>query len=266
MYYELYPIYNGSFSVTLGTDYDYFKDIKNIPSYVFLLISPDGEKILVDTGFTPDYIPGFKPAFSRKPEDELYNALLRYKVYPDEIKTIIQTHLHWDHTGGMDLFPQADFYVQTLELLGLLEVVTFEESSFNPRNWLPCLDRFVLIDGHYALRPGLNLLCSGIHSKGHQVVEVQTKSGTVILGGDSPFVYGKWWEMVPKEIWQEFIASADSKLFWPAGVKETIQTKLIAAGKSNLINPQIMNFTNIKARADIFLASHDPRLRKIVSL
>lgn len=266
MYYELYPIYNGSFSVTFSADYDYFKDIKNIPSYVFLLISEDGEKILVDTGFATNYIPGFGSTYSRQPEDELPNALLKHNVYPDEIKTIIQTHLHWDHTGGMDLFPQAAFYVQTLELLGLLEVVTFEESSFNPNHWLPCLDRFTLIDGHYELRPGLNLLCSGKHSKGHQVVEVQTKSGIVILGGDSPFVYGNWWEMIPQKIWQQYLANADSKFFWHPEVKNAIQAKLNAAGKSELINPQIIGFPNIKGRGDIFLASHDPRLRKITSL
>lgn len=266
MYYKIFPIYNGSFSVSFGENLPYFKNIRDIPSFVFLLIGDDNEKILVDSGFATDYVPGIDSTFSRKPQEELYNALLELKVYPEEINMVIQTHLHWDHTGGMALFPQASFYVQSRELLGLMKVGPYEECSFKPNHWLPYLNRFKLIDGHYELKPGLNLLCSGKHTPGHQVVEVQTKSGKVILGGDVPFVYDQLWDMIPAEIWQQFRLQADSKFFWDEEVKSTVYAKLMAEEKANLINPQLISLPSIKSRADIFLASHDPRLRKISSL
>lgn len=258
--YKIYPIYNGSFSVKFSGKLP-FKDINNIPSFVFLLIGDDNEKILVDTGFAVDYIPGFDSTYSRKPQEELINALLELNTYPEEIKTIILTHLHWDHTGGVNLFPHAQFCVQSQELLGLMNVGLNEECSFNPRRWINLLDRFVLVNGHQELRPGINLLYSGKHTQGHQVVEVNTASGHVILGGDVPFVYDKLWEVLSEEYWNNSIV--DPKFFWDKDIKKAISAKIMNEEKTLLITPQVMSLTNIKSRANIFITSHDPRLKKV---
>lgn len=37
-------------------------------------------------------------------------------VAPENIKTVIMTHLHWDHAGNNGLFQNARFYVQQREL------------------------------------------------------------------------------------------------------------------------------------------------------
>ncbi|NLB87911.1 MAG: MBL fold metallo-hydrolase [Syntrophomonadaceae bacterium] len=261
MLYKIYPIYNGSFLVRFG-EKSPFKDI-NIPSFVFLLIGEDNEKILVDTGFAPDYIPGINSTYSRQPQEELAHALLELNTYPDEIKTIIFTHLHWDHTGGINLFPKAQFYVQSRELLSLIDINPNEECSFNTSRWINYLDNFVLLDGHHEFRPGINLLSSGKHTQGHQVVEVKTKSGQVILGGDLPFVYDKLWEWLSGENWDDFRSTADPKFFWSKNIREILQTKLVNEQKNSPINSPVMTLASIKSRADIFITSHDPKLRKI---
>lgn len=260
MLYKIYPIYNGSFSIKLS-DKSSFKDINNIPSFVFLIIGDDNEKILVDTGFATDYIPGFNSTYSRKPQEELGNALLKLNTYPEEIKTIILTHLHWDHTGGVNLFPHAQFYVQSQELRGLMNVGINEECSFNTSRWINLLDRFVLLDGHHELRPGINLLYSGRHTQGHQVVEIKTESGRVILGGDVPFVYDKLWETLSEEYWND--TTVDPKFFWDKDIRKVISTKLLMDKKTSLTDPQVISLGNIKSRADIFVTSHDPTLKKI---
>lgn len=235
----------------------------NIPSFVFLLVGEDNEKILVDTGFAADYIPGIDSTFSRQPHEELVNALLEHNTYPDEIKTIIFTHLHWDHTGGIDLFPNAQFYVQSRELQALISLSPNEECSFNTSRWINYLDRFVLLDGHQEFRPGINLFISDKHTQGHQAVEVKTQSGQVILGGDLPFEYDKLWEWLSGERWEKFRSAADPKFFWDKDIREIIQAKLVKEEKICDISPQVMPLPRIISRADIFITSHDPKLRKI---
>lgn len=251
------------FSVRFGEIHTQFDKIRSIPSFVFLIIADDNEAFLVDCGFASDYIPGINSIYLRKPEEELHNALLRHNIYPDKIKTIIQTHLHWDHTGGMNLFPNATFHVQSRELSGIIDVGILEECSFEVHRWLPYLDRFNLIDGHAEIRPGLNVLASGIHTPGHQVVEVKTRSGTVILGGDEPLLYDNLWDMIPEKAKQRYLDEADPKFFWDQEARSIILSKLNAEGKIGMINPQFMSFHNIKKRADKFLSSHDPGLKEI---
>lgn len=62
-------------------------------SNVYVL--PD-EKIVIDTGERGDY-------------EELKKAVSDY-VKPEDIKKVIFTHLHYDHTGNVDLFSNATIY------------------------------------------------------------------------------------------------------------------------------------------------------------
>ncbi len=261
--YKITPIYNGSFSVLLGYSSS-GQDVRNIPSFVFLLTGDDEEKIIIDTGFATDYIPGINSTYNRKPEEELANALIEHKVYPDEIDTVILTHLHWDHAGGIPLFPNAEFILQTQELYNLLAIDTKEECSYNPAHWLSSLDSFNLIDGDKELRPGLNIFRSGIHSPGHQIVEVTTNSGKIILAGDAPFVYDAFWEAIPDEYWQKF-QETSPHFFWDKTVRPIIQAKLEENKKVNLDYPPI-NLKEVKQKADMFLCTHNPKLKKIKEL
>lgn len=260
--YKIIPLYNGSFTVNFGPNTSYSNDIENIPSYVFLLIGQDGEKIIVDTGFASSYIPGLNSTYTR--EAELAEQLLSYKIYPEDIKTVILTHLHWDHAGAISLFTKASFYLQTAELIGLLAVGPYEECSFNPKAWLPFLDQFILVDGHTNIKPGLNLLYTGKHSLGHQVVEVTSTKGTVILAGDVPFIYDSLWDSIPEQYWDKYRNIAPD-FFWDDQVRPTIQAQLIKRRKIN--KPPIpLEVEEIKNRADIFLLTHDTRLHKISQL
>ena len=66
------------------------------------------EPIVIDTG--------------RRQNNELLTKFLD-KVRPlSEIKTVIFTHLHYDHIGNFDLFPNASFYASEAE------IASFEKS------------------------------------------------------------------------------------------------------------------------------------------
>ena len=60
------------------------------------------ENILIDTGFSED--------------KELLKFELSKIISLDKIKTIIFTHLHYDHIGNFDLFKNSDFYASKEEI------------------------------------------------------------------------------------------------------------------------------------------------------
>ena len=88
-----------------------------IPVYTVLLDHPSG-KILYDTGCHPDAMtgywpPGLKSIFPYYHND---NQLLLKQLHltgtvPEEIRTVILSHLHLDHAGNAHLFKHANFYV-----------------------------------------------------------------------------------------------------------------------------------------------------------
>lgn len=37
-------------------------------------------------------------------------------VAPDKVDHVIATHMHWDHAGNYDLFPNARYHIQDTEM------------------------------------------------------------------------------------------------------------------------------------------------------
>jgi glyoxylase-like metal-dependent hydrolase (beta-lactamase superfamily II) len=92
--------------------------VVTVPILTFLIEGAD-VPILVDTGFrepvTAMNVMKLGP-HRAKPEWDLVQQLRKSGVQPEEIKYIILTHLHYDHTGKCDVFPNAKIIVQTSEL------------------------------------------------------------------------------------------------------------------------------------------------------
>jgi glyoxylase-like metal-dependent hydrolase (beta-lactamase superfamily II) len=38
---------------------------------------------------------------------QTFEAIAKLGLKPEDITDLIITHMHWDHAGGMDLFPKA---------------------------------------------------------------------------------------------------------------------------------------------------------------
>lgn len=255
MNYRIFPLYNGAFTVRFGIE-QAFSDIKNIPSFCFLLLGDDDTPVLVDTGFDRNWIPGINSTALRKPENELVAALSKFGLNPSDIKLIIQTHLHWDHTGGMRLFPHARFVVQAQELLYLQKLPQVEECSYCPAHWLPLMDSFAVVNGTTDIRPGLRVHLTGKHTGGHQAVEVTTASGQYILGGDAPFNYDYMWKSIPEKYWEKFRQGPGYNQFWKARVRSQLDAFL----NSRSITDADVPLQNVRQLPGRLLLSHDSRL------
>jgi glyoxylase-like metal-dependent hydrolase (beta-lactamase superfamily II) len=169
--------------------------------YFVWLIRGDGREIVVDTGFSAPMAAKRAREHLRCPTEGL--GLLN--VDTKKIKDVVITHLHYDHVGNFDLFPEATFHLQDLEMhyatgrhmaqpvfSGAYEV---EEVVGMVRRAYAGRVRFH--DGDADLAPGVSLHLIGGHTMGLQVVRVATRRGWLVLASDASHFYANMEQVRP---------------------------------------------------------------------
>lgn len=150
----------------------------NYPLLAFLLVG-NGHKILVDTGGSEPNGQAWMPY--ERPEDQRLEAQLKlHGTAPEEIDTVLFTHLHWDHAGGNACLKNALFYTQRKEYDAIrLQAVPGYERS------LVLSSSYQLLDGDQEqFLPGVSVLLTPGHSVGSQSILVDTPDGPCLLAGD----------------------------------------------------------------------------------
>jgi glyoxylase-like metal-dependent hydrolase (beta-lactamase superfamily II) len=150
----------------------------------FLIESKD-EKILVDLGFgeTELEIPDFVTAHS----GHLLDSLSQTGVKPDEITTVVYTHMHADHTGWTVTGDHLTFD-RARHLAGPGEVMYWSahaEAPFSPAAQLAFAARFDESRDGQELAPGVNIMQTPGHTPGHQCVVVSSGDDRAIILGDA---------------------------------------------------------------------------------
>jgi glyoxylase-like metal-dependent hydrolase (beta-lactamase superfamily II) len=79
---------------------------------VIWLVRGGGHNVLFDSGYHRDTFLKYFPATEYIRPDE---AVKLAGVEPGEITDIVISHAHWDHLGGIDLFPKATVWIQKEE-------------------------------------------------------------------------------------------------------------------------------------------------------
>ena len=79
---------------------------------VVWLIRGGGHNILFDSGYHRDTFLKYFPSTEYTRPDE---AVKLAGLQPEEITDIVISHSHWDHLGGIDLFPKANVWIQKEE-------------------------------------------------------------------------------------------------------------------------------------------------------
>ncbi len=171
-----------------------------IPVTVALIDGP--EKILVDTSFfsVERTWEIRRRKITRAPSQELVAALASAGVRPEEITSVIHTHLHYDHAGNNPLFPNARFLVQREELRYALAPGEFDANAY----FAPSLGitpdflgtRFELLDGDVQVADGVRVITTPGHTPGHQSVLVNTTGGRYCIAGDAVM----WYENVERRV------------------------------------------------------------------
>ena len=159
---------------------------------VWLLRGSDGRDVLVDAGFyQPREVAQWRVADFVLPS----RAVARAGVAPEEVSDLILTHAHFDHDGGMDLFPRARIWIQREEYdsatagpgrrgeAGMTQAAAAELVRFRQQG------RVQLIDGESEILPGIRVFPRGGHTWGSQYLAVATRAGTVVIASDNVATY-----------------------------------------------------------------------------
>jgi N-acyl homoserine lactone hydrolase len=142
------------------------------------LVPVDDGFLLMDTGMGahPAVDARYRPV--RRP---LEQALHDVGADLDEVRRVVNCHLHFDHCGGNPLLPDRPIYVQRTEL---------DEARSVERYTLPELVdfagvRYEEIDGEDEVAGDMWLVPTPGHTRGHQSLVVRCSDGTVVLAGQA---------------------------------------------------------------------------------
>lgn len=209
MLYTITPVYLGSAVVekSLSIYRRYFGEKLKVCYAVFLLRS-DTELIMVDSGPPRPEINDQIPVYLDIDDPVLMtDALAKVGVTPKEITKIILTHLHWDHCYNLELFPQAEIYVQKRELAYAIAPSPGQDTRMfgalpecGMPGWFDGWKQLKRIDGDVEIVSGVKVYLTPGHSPGFQVVLADTKEGKYLMTSDFAPTYENFREGIPNGI------------------------------------------------------------------
>ena len=159
-------------------------------AYFFWVIEPPaGPPVIVDCGFDPELGERMGRSCSRTPAD----ALSDLGIDGTDVAQVIVTHLHYDHIGNLELFPNARFVVAERELdfwTGPIARRPHFAEHTDPRGVAFLASaaeagRVALVDTELEVAEGIMVRRVGGHSPGQLMVSVATENGGVLLASDA---------------------------------------------------------------------------------
>jgi glyoxylase-like metal-dependent hydrolase (beta-lactamase superfamily II) len=160
-----------------------------------LLLQVCGKNVLVDTGVGTKENDKDKENLGLVPS-RLLKGLKVLGLTTKDIHAVILTHLHFDHCGGctrldragnlVPTFSKATYYVQRQCWEDACNPDERCFASHRPESFLPIEERgqLELLDGDSEIFPGLNVIVTDGHSKGHQMVMFNHGGERVVFLGD----------------------------------------------------------------------------------
>lgn len=178
----------------------------DIAMVFWLLRSPD-RTVLFDTGFhRPEWFERFQIREFVRPD----SALRLAGIEPGSVTDIIVSHAHWDHLGGIDLFPQATIWIQRDEFTYYVGDAWQEGGRNGGIDRADILElvrrngdgkvRLIQGDGVEIL-PGIRAFTGARHTFASQYISVESES-TWVLASDNAYLYRNLQSLAPGATFQ----------------------------------------------------------------
>jgi glyoxylase-like metal-dependent hydrolase (beta-lactamase superfamily II) len=162
-----------------------------------ILIKDGKHNILLDTGLGW----GLDQNSRYSNTSNLLTNLDIFGLTPADITHVVLSHLHFDHSAGSTFVDQdistqptmsyANYFIQKKEWYYALEQNNLKKElqgagyNLDELYKLAAVDKFVMItDTYFELLPGIELIRTGGHTPGHQIVKIQDSGETAYFLGD----------------------------------------------------------------------------------
>lgn len=159
-----------------------------------LFIETASEKILIETGIGEKWSEKQTSMYGITREQSLADSLRATAgVTPEEITIVINTHLHFDHSGGntkvdssgkvVASFPNARYFVSHAELAHAESPSERDRASYLLDNWSPLKESGQLEpkEAEYEVVPGLRMETHAGHNRSMQCWRLE-RSGRTLFG------------------------------------------------------------------------------------
>ena len=156
-----------------------------IPSYGVLIDHPDG-LYLMDTGFDYEHTNSVLPfEFPEQTAEQTIPAQIRACGYePGDVKTLLMSHLHFDHVGGNKHLPDATVVVHEKELPHARNFEPFERFGYSDSTWDHDRATFRTFSGDTREADGLEWFETPGHTIGHCSLLVGSGPGSMLFVSD----------------------------------------------------------------------------------
>jgi glyoxylase-like metal-dependent hydrolase (beta-lactamase superfamily II) len=169
------------------------KDEKVDVDFVVWLVRGDGHNILFDSGFHHErYFKQWNVSDYLRPDEAVQQA----GVKPEDVTDIVISHAHWDHMGGIDLFPKATVWIQKDEYRYYTGEAWqsggqhggIDADDIQQLVKLNTEGRLRLVDGEKEILPGINVFVGSRHTYASQYLRVGGKT-PFVLASDNVYFY-----------------------------------------------------------------------------
>ena len=160
-----------------------------------LLIRDADHVVLVETGAGPKLTERQKEIFGIDAPPRLLEELRARGVRPEQVTLVVNTHLHFDHSGGntyrdgdrvVPTFPRASYVFQRLEWEDATHPNERTRGSYLSDDYAPleAAGKLELVDEAVEILPGIRLDRVQGHTRGTQTVRVSDGGATLFFTSD----------------------------------------------------------------------------------
>ncbi|MDZ4818309.1 MAG: MBL fold metallo-hydrolase [Planctomycetota bacterium] len=161
------------------------------------VLARDGaQTVLIDTGYGGKYSLLDRKAYALEEGCPIVDSLAKLGVAQEQIDTVVLSHLHFDHAGGVAsyddrrnlvlTFPNARHVVGRLEWEDATSRLPELLAAYPQDNLVPLqrLNNLELIDDGATIVPGLTAIRTGGHTRGHLALLFESEGQGAIYPSD----------------------------------------------------------------------------------
>ena len=156
-------------------------------NYPLLIKTPDS-LVIIETGLGNKMTEKQKQVFRVIKDWDIPQELKKFGLKRQDINYVILTHCDFDHAGGIVMhntdgkeeltFPNAKHIVQKLEWEDAMHPNMRSANTYWPQNFSKLRDsnNLQLVEGDFSVCKGVQVQHTGGHTRGHQIVRIQSKN------------------------------------------------------------------------------------------